>query len=352
MSFVRKVDADRFMATVQADLIRGDWTDPRLSQITVEEWAERWLRTKAHLKPKTLVGYRSNIHAHVMPAFGRYQLRHVDRMAVEEWVADLQASGLGPSGIRQAHQVLNSMLTLAVDAGYLAANPVDGVRTPRQPEPQMLFLDADQVERLANTIQEPYGTLVYLLAYGGLRWGEAAALRKGRCDLSRSRVEIAEAVSEAGGELHFGPTKNHRSRIVGIPGFLRDLLAEHLSQHVPDEPAALVFTSTQGAPLRNSNFRRQFWYTAVEQADLPQGLRIHDLRHTCASLLIAAGANPKAVQVHLGHSSISVTMDRYTHLFPSDIEALIGRLEDIRARSLAAQPRPKDRTRGIELGGR
>jgi site-specific recombinase XerC len=144
--------------------------------MTVEEWAERWLRTKSHLKPKTLAGYRSKLHAHLVPAFGGYQLRHVDRMAVEEWVADLHASGLGPSGIRQARQVLNSMLTLAVDAGYLPTNPVDGVRTPRQPEPQMLFLNADQVERLATSIHEPYGTLVRLLAYGGLRWGEAAAL--------------------------------------------------------------------------------------------------------------------------------------------------------------------------------
>ncbi len=200
-----------------------------------------------------------------------------------------------------------------------------------------------QVERLATSIHEPYGTLVYLLAYGGLRWGEAAALRSGRCDLVQSRIEVAESVSEAGGELHFGPTKNHRSRIIGIPGFLRDLLSEHLDQHVPDEPDALVFTSPLGAPLRNSNFRRQVWYTAVERAELPQGLRIHDLRHTCASLLIAAGANPKAVQVHLGHSSISVTMDRYTHLFPSDVDDLIRRLDDIRARSLAAQPRPRDR---------
>ena len=76
-------------------------------------------------------------------------------MAVEEWIADLRATGLGPSGIRQARQVLNSMLTLAVDAGYLASNPVEAVRTPRQPEPEMLFLDAEQVERLANTIRSP-----------------------------------------------------------------------------------------------------------------------------------------------------------------------------------------------------
>lgn len=78
-----------------------------------------------------------------------------------------------------------------------------------------------------------------------------------------------------------------------------------------------MFTSPDGAPLRNGNFRRRIWYPAVEQAGLPHGLRIHDLRHTCASLLIAAGANSKAVQTHLGHSSITVTMDRYTHRFPS-----------------------------------
>ena len=140
--------------------------------------------------------------------------------------------------------------------------------------------------------------------------------------------------------------------MVGIPGFIRDLLSAHLDHHVPDEPDALSFTSPQGAPLRNSNFRRQVWYTAVEQAGLPHGLRIHDLRHTCASLLIAAGANPKAVQVHLGHSSISVTIDGYTHLFSSDVDDLVRRLADIRARSLAAQWRPRDRTRGMELGGR
>jgi len=79
---------------------------------------------------------------------------------------------------------------------------------------------------------------------------------------------------------------------------------------------------------------------------------IHDLRHTCASLLAAAGATPEAVQIHLGHSSITVTIDRYTHLLPSDVEALIGRLEDIRARNLAAQPPPSERSQGTDIGGR
>ena len=168
-----------------------------------------------------------------------------------------------------------------------------------------------------------------------------------------SALEPAPAVNESEScQLHFVPTKKHRSRIVPIPGFLRDLFAEHLDHHVPNDPEALLFTTPTGTPLHNSNFRRQIWYQAVEKAGLPQGLRIHDLRHTCASLLAAADASPKAVQLHLGHSSITVTMDRYTHLFPSDVDTLARRLDDIRARSLAAQPRPNERTREIEFGGR
>jgi integrase len=158
-------------------------------------------------------------------------------------------------------------------------------------------------------------------------------------------------VSEVGSQLHYGPTKNHRSRIVGVPGFLRDLLADHLTRYVPDNPTALVFSSPDGAPLRNGNFRRRIWHSAVEQAGLPQSLRIHDLRHTCASLLIAADANPKAVQTHLGHSSITVTMDRYTHLFPSETDALAAALDRARAQAVTDQIRTKPRSDGIGLNG-
>ncbi len=146
--------------------------------------------------------------------------------------------------------------------------------------------------------------------------------------------------------------------MVVVPGFLRELLAEHLrellaehlARNVDEDPDALVFTSPEGQPLRNSNFRRRVWHRAVADAGLPDGLRIHDLRHTCASLLIAQGAHPKAVQVHLGHSSISVTMDRYGHLFPSDMEALASALDAARSRALADQMRTKDGPEVIKLG--
>jgi len=351
-SFLRKVDADRFAVTVETDKLRGEWTDPRLSKTTLAEWSERWLRTKASLKPKTLAGYESNLRAHILPAFAGHELRHVDRMAVEEWVADLEAAGLGPSGVRQARQVLNSMMKLAVEAGYLLVNPVAGVKTARQPDREMLFLSAGEVERLAAAMGQPYATLVYLLAYGGLRWGEMAAVRRKRCDLLRSRIEVAESLSEAGGMLHFGPTKTYRRRMVIIPEFLRELMAEHLARDVDNDPDALVFTSPEGQPLRNSNFRRQVWYEAVAAAGLPNGLRVHDLRHTCSSLLIAQGAHPKAIQVHLGHSSIMVTMDRYGHLFPSDMDTLAVALNTVRAQAVADQTRTNNGPDVIELGSR
>jgi len=131
-------------------------------------------------------------------------------------------------------------------------------------------------------------------------------------------------------------------------GFLGDLRSEHLDRHVPDEPDALAFTSPLCAPLRNSNFRRQVWCTAVEQAGLLQGLRIHNFRHTCASLLIATGANPEAVQEHLGHSSISVTMGCDTHLssHPMSTTSSDGSL----ASGLKVS-RPSVRSRGMQHGG-
>lgn len=194
----------------------------------------------------------------------------------------------------------------------------------------MLFLDAAEVERLAARAGE-HAVLIFTLAYGGLRWGEAAALRLSRCDLLRSRIEVVESLAEIGGRFHFGPTKTYQRRTVVLPSFL----VEQLAAGVTDvEPDGLVFSSPMGQPLRISNFTKRVWKPAVEAAGLNPALRVHDLRHTCASLLIAQGAHPKAIQAHLGHSSISVTLDCYGHLFPYQFEELADRLEEARERIL------------------
>ena len=304
-----------------------------MAKVTFGEWAADWLRTTVHLKPKTIEGYESLLRKHLLPAFEDVPLGHIRQLDVREWVSGLSATGLSPSRTGQGYRLLGAILRSAVESGHIPKSPAFGIDLPRIQMNEMRFLREDEVDHLAETITAPYETLVYLLAYGGCRWGEATALRRSRCDLLRTRLEIAESVSDVSGQLHFGPTKTYRRRTIVLPQFLVNKLAAHIATHVGPGPDALIFTTPDGSPLRNGNFNKRIWRPAIEQAGVAP-LTIHDLRHTAASLLISEGAHPKAIQVHLGHSSIAVTMDRYGHLFPSDQEDLAARLD---ARYEAAQ---------------
>ena len=200
-------------------------------------------------------------------------------------------------------------------------------------------------------MEEGSGVLILFLAFSGLRWGEAAALRRGRCDLLRSQVHVREAVSEVGGQMYFGETKTGKNRTIVVPGFLRDRLAAHLAARDTDGPEAFVFADSKGGPLRNSNWRRRVWEPACDVSGMPDGLRIHDLRHTAASLAVSAGANVKAVQRMLGHSSASLTLDRYSHLFTEDLEALADRLDEVFSQQNASYTRPLPSKEVVELVG-
>ncbi|MCB1245743.1 MAG: tyrosine-type recombinase/integrase family protein, partial [Acidimicrobiia bacterium] len=185
-NFPRRVDAERFLVTVEADKLRGDWVDPRLARTTFGEWTDRWRGTIGHVKPYTRDGYESLLRVHVLPRFAEAPLVNIQLVDIQEWLSDLGRSGLSVSRIRQAYFLVGQILGAAVASGYLAKSPCVGVKLPRMQVREMRFLTAEEVETLAASIREPYGVLVYTLAYGGLRWGEAVALRRGRCELLRS----------------------------------------------------------------------------------------------------------------------------------------------------------------------
>jgi len=347
-NFARKADAEKFLVTIEADKLRGEWVDPRLSKIAFRQWVDRWWGTTAHLKPYTREGYESLLRVHVLPRFGNVSLGRIQPVDIREWVSQLHSSGLSASRTRQSYYLVAQILRAAVESGYLTKTPCVGVALPRMQRRDMRFLTAQEVRRIAEAMREPYGTLVYLLAYGGLRWGEACALRRGRCELLRSRLHVAESLSEIRGGFHFGPTKTYQVRAVVLPAFLRDGIAEHLASRANTDSDALVFTAPKGGPLRRKEFGASYWKPALEDAGIEQ-LRVHDLRHTCASLLIATGTNPKAVQAHLGHSSIQVTFDRYGHLFPSDQEALAAKMDAVHLGSLTDTRRTPDGHEVVKL---
>lgn len=343
-SFRRKVDAERFLVTVEASKLRGEWVDPALSRTTVEVFSERWRATIAALAPSTREGYETKLRTHVLPTFGSVPLRNVTSLAIREWLASMQASGLSRHTARQAKQVLGAILSLGVDEGYIPRNPAAGVRLGKATKEEQHVLTDRQVAELARVIADPYGAWVWFMAYSGLRWGEAAALTRRRVE--RRRVRVVQSLSEVGG-AHFKPTKTYASRTVILPGFVSGLLTEHIDRCVDRRPEALVFTAPKGGPLSSRNFRRRVWSPALEAACLPERVRMHDLRHTCAALMISEDANPKQIQCHLGHSSITVTMDNYGHLFSGDVEALADRMEERIRRETGLGGRDGDGTEGL-----
>lgn len=357
-SFTKKGLAETWMHQQATAVQSGDWEDPALKRKTFGEWADEWLAGAAHLKPRTKAGYESILAKHVLPAFGDLPIGAIDQPDVRRFVAEVaakpknprkpQLGTLGAGTARNAYNVVRAVFGVAIGAGVKKSNPCDGVKPPRPPRQEMLFLDAVEVNRLAEAIDEPYGVLVRFAAYTGLRAGELAALRVGRVDLLRGSVDVREAYAEVHGALVLGPTKTYGRRSVSLPRFLCDELGAYLAGR-DTSPDAHLFTSPDGGPLRQSNFYRRTFKPAVVRAGLPAGLRFHDLRHTCAALLIAQGAHPRALMERLGHSSVTVSLDRYGHLLPSLDEALTDGLEDTYRRSRAASVRPERSGEVVEM---
>jgi integrase len=325
-TFDRKIDAQKWIRNEQAKLDRAEWTDPRLARISFSEWAAEWLDTRRHLKPKTLAGYESLLRVHLLPQFGGMPLAGIDPYLIETWVVELTDSGLSPTRIRQAHQLLSMILKAAVRARRLIANPAVGTPLPRATPRPPRFLTAQQVDDLVGAVPERYASLILVLAYGGIRWAEAVGLTLARIHLLRRRLEITTTLSEVNGKLYAVPPKTWESRSIAIPPFVADGLGAHVGRFTDGSPDGLAFTTDSGTPLRSANFRRNVWLPAIAEID-QDGLRPHDLRHTCASLLIAADAHPRHIKEHLGHSSIRVTMDVYGHLYEDSKDEIAERLE-------------------------
>jgi len=175
--------------------------------------------------------------------------------------------------------------------------------------------------------------LTLLLGWTCVRFGEAAGLRVDAIDPLRRRLRVSVAVAEVRGLIIVGTPKTHAARTVALPGFLAPILGEYLGM-VGRE--GLAFPDSEGGPIRVTNWnRRTFTPTARSVGLVPPTLRVHDLRHTAASLMISSGAGVKVVQQQLGLRTATLTLDRYAHLFPSELDALSTALDGLRARTPA-----------------
>jgi integrase len=275
------------------------------------------------------------------------RLSAITHAEVVAWVSKLVADGYAAATVRQVHRVFSLMLDLAVRDGRLPRNAAVGVRLPRAEKGEPVFLSHRQVELLAEACPgyEPFGRV---LAYTGLRWGEATGVRVRRVDLMKRRIEVVHTAIELDGQMTYGTPKTHQRRSVPLPRSLVDDLAEHIAGKAPED---LVFTTPRGDVMRNHNFRSRVFVPAAASIGM-QGMTPHDLRHTAASF--QAGANVKAVQLMLGHASAAMTLVVYAGLFGDDLDAVADRLDAAAALARAdylRTERPNDAVLAFDLGG-
>jgi integrase len=338
-TFTTRPEATRFLAQVETDLARGEWTDPRAGRVLFAEWAARWRETTTNLRPNTRALHAYLLRRFLMPAFADTAVADLDLMAVRSWLARLEREAVSPNTVAKAYRLLARIMDTAVDASLIVRNPcsVKGAATERAPE--MRVATVAQVAALAQAIDPRYRALVLVAAYSGLRWGELVGLRVKRVDLLHGWITVAEQATEIDGQFTWGPPKTEAGRrTVTLPAVAAAALAEHLSTYSQPGPDGLVFTSAEGGLLRRSNFNRRVWQPAKRAVGL-EGLRFHDLRHTSATLSIAAGASIRELMARMGHSSSAAAL-RYQHVMAGRDAAIAAALDELieAASALAESP--------------
>lgn len=308
-------DAERALVAAIAAVDAG--AQRTTSRETFAEAADVWLaRKKPLIEPSTYRGYEIEIRLRLKPAFGHLKLRQITRARIESHLADLDAAGvLSRKTINDSLIPLRQILGRAVRDGVLATNPAvnadrdEPLELPYE-RPTMQFLNRHDARRYLDSCSDWYRPLAEVLIGAGLRIGEAIALEWRDVDRDGSTLNIVRAAKDSG----VGTPKGDRSRRVVVDPYLLDLLHQHRSAAARDgELAKLVFRSPTGRMLDRHNVRRRGHNAALRRAGLPSEVRLHDLRHTAATLWLAAGESIYFVQQQLGHKDIQTTIDLYGH---------------------------------------
>ncbi|MFF9013128.1 tyrosine-type recombinase/integrase [Streptomyces sp. NPDC014870] len=308
-TFATSTDADLWLAKKRVEIEDGRWIDPAEGATTVRDWSARWLAAVApQLKHKTQATYRSLINSRINPALGERELASLRPITVTEWVADMKGAGLSSSRIRQAYRVLSQIMASAVDNDLIAQTPCRGVRLPRMPQTEPHILTQVEASRIVRSAEKPHDLLIALLAFAGLRVGEAFALRRMDVDVASCLLVVDENLAEANGTLVFDTPKSHQKRVLTLAPSLVKRLGAYL-ESLPGGDEALLFTNRSGRPLRYNQWRKAHFDPAVSAAGLTD-VTPHDLRASHGTW-VADRYGVMTAAHRLGHSNASVTTRHY-----------------------------------------
>lgn len=325
--FDRKGDAVAWDQDQSRRLRLGEWIDPRRGQVPLAQVAVSWLETRSTVKRRTRETDAAVWRRYIEPHFGGWPVASVTVAEVATWLGGVLSAGAAPSSARRALATFRLILAHAVADERVTRNVAAAVRSPRGgARREGRALTVGEVRALREACAGRYGDLVVVLAFTGLRWGELAGLRVGdRVSVPGRGLRVSRALlaSSEGGALYVDSVKSGRARTIPLLPEVADIVDAWAGTR---PSSAWLFHAPGFGPLRETNWKRSIrWSVATSAIGVPT-LRVHDLRHTAASIWLASGADPKVVQRVLGHASASMTMDLYGHLIDDNLWTAAGRL--------------------------
>jgi len=339
-----KKDAEKELRRLLRAVDTGEHVDP--TRMTVGQWLADWLHSTAgEVAPRTHETYSDLVNHYLIPALGNVPIvkltPHHLQGAYARWATggrrDGKPGGLSALTRRHLHRVLSTALTRAVEQQVIARNPCDAFkkRLPKVERRKMSAITAEQSARLLGAIRDHRVYWPALIALAtGMRRGEILGLRWGHVDLDRGVVSVVESLEKTRAGLRFKPPKSGKGRAVALPAFaideLRRLKREQaqalLRIGIGQDRDTLVCARADGSAMLPTSLTHEF----AKFADCAEGvprIRFHDLRHSHAAQLLAAGVHPKVAQERLGHSTISMTLDLYSHVSDTMQEDAAARLD-------------------------
>jgi integrase len=307
--------------------------------MTLGEYLDVWLKGSVYgsVRQSTYDRDTNLANNHIKPMLGGLKLKKLNSAHVQSFYRDQLDSGLSALTVHKMHDILRRSLAQATKWHLVPRNVADTVKPPRPAPKEMHALSAHETRRLLDAASGDRLEALYILAvHTGMRQGEMLALRWQDVDLENAVVSVRRTLTRSGGKVVFGEPKTKKSRrSIRLTPQAVEALRSHLERQLRDmeilgdryQDQGLVFTTDTGAPINPSNLRQRSFAPLLKRAGL-RHMRFHDLRHTCATLLLSRGVHPKFVQELLGHATIAITLDTYSHVMPSMGDATARAMED------------------------
>jgi integrase len=331
-----KKDAQTYLNNALREVDSGTFVEP--TSFTVNSYLDRWLETavRPRVSRRTADGYAALLKRYVREPLGQRRLDKLQPLDIQKVYGEMQARGLSARIVRHTHSALHNALKQAAKWGILSRNPSDLVELPKVPHKERRVLSPDEAASFLEVADVmPHGLIFEFALLTGMRPEEYLALQWADIDFERATAQVRRALVRHKKSWSFEEPKTARSRrTVFLPAPLLQKLAAHkrkqgearLKLGAAWQAFDLVFCSDGGTPLTIPNITYRYFRPILTEAKLPR-IRLYDLRHTCATLLLIAEENPKVVSERLGHSTIVLTLDTYSHVLPTMQQGATARLE-------------------------